>query len=183
MQRIRTVLLFLALLLVADQISAHEIKVDGNMAVLLHMEPQDSPVIKEPATLLFSYDESGKRFTLPDCECSLEISYKGDVLNNQMLTNQDEAYGYNVASTQFTFPKKGVYAVHIQGTSKTNKFAPFDLSYNVRIEREDISQPPVDPLVTKTDSFYRYYWMGLAVVSFMAVIAIVWNRISINKKL
>ncbi|HYE22091.1 MAG TPA: hypothetical protein VD998_00705 [Verrucomicrobiae bacterium] len=151
-------------LLIVSNAQAHEIKTDGLTSVLLHMEPQDSPVVGEPATLYFSFDHKNNQFTVLDCNCRVVIKNSQDeVLLDQTLTTIEESFGENVYSTKYAFPARGIYFVSLTGNSKTNKFDEINLEYGIRVERTSTNQPPVDPKV-KIDDFNTLYWIGISIL-------------------
>jgi len=175
-------LLLLSLLyFVVIPASAHEVKRAGNVAVLLHMEPQDSPVINEPATLYLSFDDDNKKFSLVDCECKVEIKNGSSTLHSQNLVIQ-EAFGHNAGSVDFTFPSKGIYTVDLTAVSKTGKFEKINLSYDVRIERESLHQAPVDPLSREQANSDLIFWSIVGAAFICAILLIFIRRYKGNKK-
>ena len=174
------------LLLLATNVSAHEIKSDGDMSVLLHMEPQDSPVVNESATLFFSFTEANNKFKIEDCNCSVKIFSNDQEINSTQLTQQPDGYGDNVLSMNMIFPAKNIYIVQLSGSSKTNSFAHFAINYGVRVERENVSQAPVDPKVTDEqlaaiERKNNLIWLGLGIVGICAILITV-NNLRRNKK-
>lgn len=129
--------------------SAHEIKIDGPMSVLLHMEPQDSPVVGEPARLFLAFTDSEERFALASCVCGVAVRRGDETLFVTKLDREEPEYGSNVASANITFPERGIYEVVVSGKPVTGgAFTPFSIQYAVRIERTDVRQDPVSPVVT-----------------------------------
>lgn len=127
---------------------AHETKVTGPLSILLHMEPQDSPIVGKAAELFTAFSDVNGTFLLEHCHCEIKILSGKTVLLEQTLTPTDGVYGSNVARTEFTFPQKGIYVVSVSGNvSDDANELPFMVSYNVRIERESSNDRPVDPLV------------------------------------
>jgi hypothetical protein len=176
--------LFIALLalgaILPGLAAAHEVQNDGNMSVLLHMEPQDSPIVGQEATLYFSFTEASDKFQVLDCDCQLKISNGNNVVKSLALSEVAESFGANVYTTTVTFPKKGVYTVDLAGKSKTAAFADFHLNWFVRIERTDAAQTPIDPKVTAEDKrkmelLNRLYVGGLGVLAIGAIVIVVIN--------
>ncbi|MBX4188102.1 MAG: hypothetical protein KW793_03130 [Candidatus Doudnabacteria bacterium] len=174
----KKLLLISALLLVPVVSGAHEIKHTGTFDILLHMEPQDSPVARETGQLYFSITDSKEKFGFKDCDCSVVIKDSDNKeLLNRKLTEEDEApdWGVNVSRVSFVFPKLGIYKVTIEGKSKTNLFSNFSLDYDVRIDRESESQPATDPLPEST-SLRNYYIIGGTVIVFGIIIYELFSR-------
>src|SRR5262245_38470205 len=88
--------------------SAHEVKISGSLSVLLHMEPQDSPVVNEPAQLFIAVSDTKNAFDINTCSCSVSIKQKDKTLLTTKLEAADTAYGSNVGLVKFAFPKKGI---------------------------------------------------------------------------
>lgn len=137
----------LCALLAPVSVSAHETKTIGSLSVLLHMEPQDSPVVGEEAKLYFAFTDANEKFNLAQCECVFEITKGKNTLNRNTLMSADALFGLNVALANFTFPNKGIYMVSLEGSARDGSFESFAISYGVRIERENTEESPVDPLV------------------------------------
>jgi hypothetical protein len=165
---------------------AHEIQDDGDMSVLLHMEPEDSPIVGQEATLYFSFTEASDKFKVLDCDCELKITDGNAQVKSLALSEVAESFGANVYTTNVTFPKKGVYTVDLAGKSKTAAFADFHVDWFVRIERTDAAQAPIDPKVTeedkrKMDLLNKSYIGGLGLLAVCAIV-IVFINIRRNRK-
>ena len=172
MYRHRTLLLLTALFfgLAFSNAHAHETKIAGSMRVLLHMEPQDSPVIGEPARLFLAFSDDKGIFDITACDCELMITSKNKTVFEESLQIGDsELYGSNTGTAEFTFPKRGLYTVSVKADSKDGAFSPFALSYAVRIERENLEEEPVSPTsparAIHVSPSYVIYVLGLLAFS------------------
>lgn len=173
--KIRVALGLLALIFfLIIPVQAHEIKSSGSLAVLLHMNPDDSPIVGEQATLIFAFTDVKGVFNVKNCECVASVKQKDNQLFSKALEGAPEGYGSNASQIFYTFPKKGIYQVVISGKHRTGpNFEPFSISYNVRIERESSNQAPVDPLVKKADR-------TLLILSIVGIIGIIIIILSIR---
>jgi hypothetical protein len=138
-------ILALSILILAPAFSsAHEIKHVGTFDILLHRDPEDDPIARDPAQLYFSVTDSREKFKFADCDCRVAIRLGDQSLVDRKLTPEDEApdWGENVSRVEYVFPKRGLYVVTIEGASKSNFYEPFRLDYDVRVERESTTVPP-----------------------------------------
>lgn len=121
---------------------SHEVKQANTLEILLHLEPQDSPIAREVSNLYFNVSDLEDKFSFPDCACKVSIASSGNVLLDRELTAADEApdWGVNVSRVEFVFPSLGIYQVSIEGRSRANLYQAFKLVYDVRIERESANQ-------------------------------------------
>lgn len=128
--------LLLALNLV-QPVSAHSLVTDGTIGAIIHVDPDDDPVIGQPAGLHFTFQDTAERFQLASCRCSAVVKRDGKELTSQLLVQSAD----NSGGLQYTFPEKGVYSVQVLGVPKTpDAFQPFSLTYDIRVEREGTSQ-------------------------------------------
>ncbi len=146
--------------------SAHEIKTTGTLEILLHRDPEDDPIAREPAQLYFSVTDKAEKFTFPDCECQVTIKLGGEVLVDRLLTPEDEApdWGVNVSRVDYTFPRRGLYVVTLQGSSKADYYPDFRLDYDVRVDRESATAPVQQAADEADNSLRNYYIIGGAVI-------------------
>jgi hypothetical protein len=183
----RKFLLCAALLfLLPASLSAHEVKSSGTLNILLHMEPLDNPAAGEDAQLYFSVEDTAGKFKYADCTCRVIVkSSDNKELLNRLVTPADDApdWGVNVSRIEFVFPQIGIYKVSIQGTSTQNTFAPFNLEYDKRIERQSENET-LSKVDENEDSgwFTDYYLIGGLVIVFGIIIHEVSNRLRKKNK-
>lgn len=160
------IIIAIGLLLVSINASAHEFKRDGRVGALLHTEPGDDPVAGDPSFMLFSFDDTEGKFNLLDCECEVTVFENSIVLLNRKINAQDEAkdWGINVARVDFVFPYKAVYQVNIKGTSKSNSFPPFNITYDRRVDK-GLIRPPA------ASANNNYYWAGAGLILFAIILS------------
>jgi hypothetical protein len=120
---------------------AHQVKSDRDIAVTMHMDPQDDPVVGEQATVYFSIKDFASKFKVDDCECRVQIMDNSRVLfDQQVATKADQAYGSDVLEIPVVFPERAIYFLHITGKSKTSAFQEFTINYDIRIDRENSAE-------------------------------------------
>ncbi len=130
---IRTIFL-LGLFFAPLGLHAHEIKYVDGLEILLHIEPQDSPIVKEKATLYFAFTDPLGEFDVHSCDCSLIVKSQGREIYTTNLNRLEPNFGSTVISTDYVFLEKGVYEATIFG--ERGRLDRFQITFNIRIERE-----------------------------------------------
>ena len=120
----------------------HEIKDDRDISVILHTNPDDDPIVGQPAAVLFSVSDKNNKFDNSQCDCRVIISEHGTELLSTALyrvTDSSTIYAYTMP---FTFPKKDVYTIAMIGNPKTaNAFQSFRVEYDLRVDRGSMPGP------------------------------------------
>lgn len=108
---------------------AHELEVDGGMSVVLHVDPEDRPVVNEPALLRFAVVDKTDRFRFSQCECAVVIeNIQTKTLVQADQTRQELTYVVR-------FPSPGVYAVRFIAASRHEAvFDDIAVHFEVRVE-------------------------------------------------
>lgn len=120
------------------KVLAHETKYAGDIGVLLHTEPDDSPITEEPAQLYFAFTDGDESFTLSSCNCTVRIEQDENLLETGALRQADASYGSNVGYFDFIFPTKGVYQVILIGSPlEPSSYHDFEIAYDLRVERDN----------------------------------------------
>ncbi len=158
--------------LIPGPLWAHETKTAGQFSVLLHMEPQDSPVIGEPAQLFFAVSKAAGELYVDECGCSVTIKRAGKIISTPMLNHADVLYGSNVGVAETIFSTAGLYQVtFVAKPVKTNPFEPFELTFNVRIERQSLTEAPINPPADNSlDPSYYIYAGGIAAAGIIVIV-------------
>jgi len=124
--------------------SAHVLKTDGSIGVVLHINPDDNPISGRQTNYVLYFNDIDGRFTLPDCTCGLTISQNGAVIAKKSLAVTSSL----VSSNTFTFPQPAVYLLHVTGSPKVNgTFQPFSLDYSVRVSGNEATPQGQFPLL------------------------------------
>jgi hypothetical protein len=137
----KILLLVLAVLVVSNIAYAHETKTAGTVNVLYHTGQIDDPTAGQEEILYFSFDDSSNAFKIEDCDCKVSVLLDDKVVEGGKLEPTPD-WGVNVGSRPVIFPSKGIYIVKVEGKSLTNKFKPFELSYDRRVEKEVVKEVP-----------------------------------------
>ena len=132
----KTILALTLTLALATPALAHEMAHDGAVGGLLHIEPDDDPVVGKPNPTWFELTLRGGAALAPGtCTCTLNVyagSYKpGAKAISSPPLKLDR--GRELAAV--TFPKAGGYTLVLSGKPKSGSaFAPFTLQWVVRAD-------------------------------------------------
>ena len=131
----RTLLLSLLLSTTTGAL-AHEIARDGNVGGLLHIEPDDAPVVGQPNAFYFEVNQKGGRAVLmAQCGCTLKV-YAGSLRPGaKPLSAPVLSQAKGELTGQLNFPTPGAYTLVLAGTPKAGAtFAAFKLTWVVRAD-------------------------------------------------
>lgn|SRR3989338_5355558 len=123
----------IVVVLVPGVASSHVLKVDGNIGVVLHVEPNDEPVVGQQTNLLFDIKDKKDEFRPEICDCTVIISQNEQaVFTTKLFTG-----GSTSPAFRYSFLAKGIYSVSLHGRPiAENAFQPFTLSYDIRVDKE-----------------------------------------------
>jgi hypothetical protein len=130
--------------------SAHMWLTDGNIAVVMHVNPNDAPLAGQPAELLFGITDETGNFIPSTCKCEVAISGNGgrEVLNAPLnpWTGGPSIFNYQLP---FTFPDPAVYQIVVTGSpGASSTFQNFQVTYYERV-----AENPNDPSVNTSPTF------------------------------
>jgi hypothetical protein len=168
MGRIYKYVVVLAIILFTSSVfvsNAHVLKVDGSIGAVLHVDPDDDPVVNQATGFYFDIKDTSDKFDPKQCDCRLVIKENGqEIFNKNILVQiKDDGFG---ALGAFTFPERAIYEVALIGTPKTPEaFQVFNLSYDIRVSRVDASRKP-----TAADHTYHYILFGIAFIAIFYLI-------------
>jgi len=157
------IFLFLTLITLAfpKDISAHVLKTDGPIGAVVHIDPDDDPIIGEPASFFFEFKDTEGNFRTEDCNCTATISNEEEVLTTQPLTS---SASLESSSFYFTFTEKGVYTIKVDGKPlEDGKFEPFELTYDLRVERTSSNQNSNEGFISE-----NFHFLALGTIFFIA---------------
>jgi hypothetical protein len=144
----RCLALLLLIAFLPLSVSAHMLKTDRDVGVLMHIDPNDAPVEREKATLFLEIKDRSNRFVPGQCDCRVRISSGG----RQVFENPVFAPGLQSSAASFVFPEAGVYRVEIGGVpAKGGDFQSFSIPFDVRVERSDRVE-------SEGENALRRYW-------------------------
>lgn len=122
-----TVLITTILLLYfPSQAHAHFQDMEQSVTGILHVNPDDSPVVGEESTLVLFITDTKNNFSFETCQCTLVVTGPDNFEARTFLTRTGEA--------RVTFPNKGVYKALFLGMSQEGSHL-FDLNFDIRVER------------------------------------------------
>jgi hypothetical protein len=164
----KTLLAFLILalhLLHPATVFAHTLKTDGPIGAVLHIDPEDDPIIGEPAYFFFEFKDKEEKFRAEDCDCVAIISKDGQELATQTLSADTNLTSSNFS---YTFEEKGVYKIEVTGKPLGEAtFKNFKLTYDLRVERTAGNQP--SPGNSFLGSNFHFIALGLILVVFVVI--------------
>jgi hypothetical protein len=112
--------------------SAHSADRDGDVGALLHIDPEDYPVINRPQTLKFLYSDIQNKFKPMNCTCTVTISHNSQEVFRQLVPPRYTKVGI----VTYTFSQPDVYQVRLTGVPKEpGQFTPFTLDYSVAVHK------------------------------------------------
>lgn len=115
------------LLFLAFPVSAHVLKTDKNIGAVVHIDPEDDPIVGEQTTIYFDVKDTEGKFSIENCLCIFKVTKNGQDVFMQTI---------NGTTAQYNFPEKNIYTLELKGTPKfEGAFTPFTLTYDVRVER------------------------------------------------
>lgn len=167
-----TLLLLITIgLAAATPVQAHVLKTNGSIGAVLHIDPDDSPIVGQSATLFFEFKDKEKHFTTDQCECTATIQRDGRVLATEPVTGSATESRLTSSSFSFIFPITGVYVIQLAGQPTTSgTFQTFTLSYDVRVDRQ-AAAPAAKPFTGSTIYHILHYGLfgGVFLVFFVIV--------------
>lgn len=126
--------------LIVTPAAAHTVKVSGDVAATIHVEPNHNPKAGQQARAWFALTRKGGQvIPLSQCNCQLAVYSMPRTQNSQPLMRPSlkaitaEQY-QGIPGTEIVFPKAGAYELELSGTQKAEaKFRPFRLTYSVTV--------------------------------------------------
>lgn len=117
---------------------AHFIKGDGSVSVLLHVAPDDNPVVGQPSTLYLRFSDAERTFSGEQCDCTVLILKGGQKIFWQKLF-LDDTKGSTATTFSFIFPEQDIYEIQIEGKPETEGiFPPFTSTYTLDVGRPSL---------------------------------------------
>ncbi len=127
--------------LLAAPVSAHTVKVSGDVAALFHIEPHHNPRAGQRSLAWFALTrKGGVQIPLQQCNCQLavypESHQEGDTpLMQPTLKPVSAAQYQDIPGADITFEKAGIYELELSGTAKNGaNFRPFTVSFEVTVQ-------------------------------------------------
>ena len=151
---------------------AHVLQTDGSIGAVLHIDPDDDPIIGKPATFFFDFVDRQKKFDPAKCDCTVNIlDDQGKVLVTNPLFQASGQSGLSYPLFSYTFAQKGVYTIEALGQPKNpGDFQSFNLKYPLRVTRTD---SPAAAQLGK--DFFSSHWFHLGLFVFGFLIIWLWS--------
>ena len=144
---IRQILLILLLFtvhcaLVTSAAFAHVLITDKAIGAVIHIDPEDDPIVGEQASFFFEFKDKAGKFDGTGCDCQAVISKNGEELYRSSIYSNTDTPSLENSSLFFTFPERGVYSIEVTGKPQVaGAFQPFTLKDEIRVERMPGTQP------------------------------------------
>lgn len=123
---------------------AHFPITEGNITTILHVDPNDSPIPGQQATLYFDILDETNKFNILNCLCTIRIFeddkqiFQGRL--SKTIGGNPSIWG---ASIPFIFPHRDVYKISLLGIPiSSNLFQKFNLSWYFRVD----AYPPIQSI-------------------------------------
>ncbi len=129
-RRLLPVLFLLASVATGSTAMAHLLKIDGDIGVLMHIDPSDAPLERQKATLFLEIKDRSGQFAPGRCECRLSIASQG-----RQIFAAPVFRGELSSAVSFSFPAAGAYRVEVSGVpAVSGAFQPFRVAFEVRVQ-------------------------------------------------
>ena len=113
---------------------AHLLQTDGDVGVLMHVDPGDEPVVGETSTFMFEITDRREKFSLERCDCRLRVMLNDKEVFNEPLKGEQSAS----AAVPFVFPDAGIYHAQITGNPRPGEaLQAFRVVFDVRVVPND----------------------------------------------
>jgi hypothetical protein len=160
---------------------AHVLKTDKDIGVIMHIDPEDDPIIASPANLFFELKDRSNKFNSTQCDCTIKILKAEKELFQTNLFERVTTPTLQSANISYVFPEKGVYTIQIHGTpNQVGQFQEFTIPFDLRITRTNTIQNNTTnntPLAT-----YALFAIILALVLYKATNLIRHSKNNPNEK-
>lgn len=147
---------YTTLFALSTQVFAHTLKIDGNIGVNLHVDPDDTPVAGSESKFLIDIQDKSGRFNPnnpTNCECVLTILQSDSVLKTLPVTA-----GGTYAQLRFTFPTSGVYRVVVEGKPRGEgvPFQSFRTNFEYYVQPGDSEMTTVQTSQNPLEKYTPY---------------------------
>src|SRR6266498_1495823 len=102
---------YLSLFTFATTASAHVLKSDGSIGAVMHLDPEDDPVVGQQSHLHFEFKDRQKKFKPENCDCTFSVWQGEKEIFSQPLLQDTSDASLNNVSVVYTFPERDIYQV------------------------------------------------------------------------
>lgn len=149
-----------------QHVQAHTLETDTSVGAVLHITPEDDPVVGEITDFFFDIKDKTNKFVPADCDCIASILQGGQEVYSQPLFQSSVNPSMQDASFSYTFPERNVYTIRISGKPRSQgSFEPFTLEWDQRVARIS-TNPEAAASEQKTPDIWRWVFSGLGIGGF-----------------
>ncbi len=174
------VLVSITFLFLTSNVSAHVLKASDSVGAVLHISPDDDPVVGQESDFFLQFKDKENKFRPENCSCVVSVKQSGKEVFSQQLFENNTNPTLENASFRFTFPQKDIYTVTITGKPNTeNTFSSFTLTYDIRVAREKETTRTKETSGDGTIGFiFRHipHLVGSILIAVFVIIAIIRER-------
>lgn len=119
------------------KVFAHGNDLDQGITAILHIDPNDKPVIDSPAQFYFTFQDPSGFFEINRCDCTIKLLQNETELDRQPVAQPDSPFASLGSYPLYTrtFEESGTYELELAGTPKDGAtFQPFTLHFDVKVE-------------------------------------------------
>ncbi|HVZ58927.1 MAG TPA: hypothetical protein VG935_04215 [Patescibacteria group bacterium] len=151
---------------VLNQALAHVLITDGTIGAVIHIDPEDDPIVGQVASFFFDFKDKTGRFDPKICNCTFKILEAGKEIYSQDLFQNSSQPSLSNASVFYTFPRRDVYTVEVIGHPQTpHAFQDFTLKDDIRVSRTaSIPSPAQSSNWLKNNLFYLGILLALVII-------------------
>jgi hypothetical protein len=113
---------------------AHSLISQDNIAVVVHINPNDDPVAQEETQIYFSVSDTSKSFQSKYCQCKVLVQENGKTVFEKSLPRENMVSDTAEFVAVYTFEKPIVYTVSLEGESINTSFDSFTFSQDIRVK-------------------------------------------------
>jgi len=125
-------------------VTAHTLRVDGSIGVLLHADPNDAPVAGQVTSFFVSIQDKSGKFNIFVCNCTLTIEKD----SREVIAFPIPSNGFH-QQIEYSFPASGIYKVIVAGNpTNPGEFQSFKttFAYYVSGSLQAVNEPDTNPL-------------------------------------
>jgi hypothetical protein len=173
MNKLVTILIvtFVFFAFLPTEVYGHILDTDGTIGAVLHVSPDDDPIVSEPATFIFQIKDTTQKFDPAMCTCSFKILQNKTTIHEETLTEPKQSAEYVV---KYSFPARGIYTIEIAGIASHNMFQNFNLKYDLRVERTNSTA--VDSPKSNINNFLPLLLVPIGVVASLGILQLLTKR-------
>ncbi len=150
---------------------AHDLKIDGSIEALLHIDPNDDPIARVPSNLSFELKDKQNKFQPQNCICVVMIKEREKEIYSQTLFQNNNDSGLFTSTFSFVFPKKDVYMVTLTGKPRVaDAFQLFTLTYTIQVIEQSPLAMVKNNILRLGHHFAHVIETGLVVLFFLGAL-------------